>query len=101
MKTGTELSVVGSKRAPGTEVGAQSLPFSTGPWGVVSRALPVHRKLDTSGWHSTSSAPTRTHAACANKLGACARRGRPFAQSTEELSLLVSDGSLFSACVMG
>lgn len=36
MKTGTELSVVGSKRAPGTEVGAQSLPFSTGPWGSLA-----------------------------------------------------------------
>lgn len=37
MKTGTELSAVGSERALGTEMGAQSFPFSTGPWGSLAR----------------------------------------------------------------
>lgn len=37
MKTGTELSAVGSEQALGTEMGAQSFPFSTGPWGSLAR----------------------------------------------------------------
>lgn len=90
MKTGTELSAVGSEQALGTEMGAQSFPFSTGPWGSLARRfLCAVRCLRMAQHELGSRADAR--GLCSQQPGVAAR-----SQGTKELSLLISDWSLFS-----